>query len=175
MLTPLTRRTWALVGHTPVQDQRMDKREKVSVAGAIWLPPQRDHLGWFSHTLVNAYYDNEAVAVFVEGLLAAVGERLVLLWDGGPMHKGEPIRQLLAKHRGVLTLESLPPYAPEVSPIEPAWSWLKYGRLSNFAPRDVAHLHSEVLEELRSLHRHQKLLRGFFKASELQIPRALLT
>jgi transposase len=175
LMTPLVRRTWAPRGQTPVLVQKMGKREKVSIAGALWLPPNRDRLEWFSQTLVNAYYDNQCVTVFLELLLAEVGGRLVLIWDGGPMHRGEPIQELLAAQAHRLSLEPLPPYAPELNPVEPAWSWLKYGRLCNFSPKNVQQLHSHVLKELRHLGTNQTLLRGFFKASQLEIPRALIT
>ncbi len=174
-MTPLVRRSWGLRGHTPDQPQQLGRREKVSVAGVVWLPPRREHLHWFSQTLLNAYFDNECVAAFVESFLTEVGYRVVLIWDGGPMHRGGPIPALLAAQAGRLTLELLPPYAPELNPVEPAWSWLKYGRLCNFAPRSVEHLHEAVLRELRYLHGHEELLRGFFATSDLPIPRALLT
>jgi transposase len=175
LMTPLVRRTWAPRGQTPVLVQKMGKRQKVSIAGALWLPPQRDHLHWFSQTLVDSYYDTQCVVVFLELLLAEVGGPLVLVWDGGPIHRGEPIQELLAANAHRLTLEPLPPYAPELNPVEAAWSWLKYGRLCNFAPSDVEQLHSEVLNELRYLGTNELLLRSFFKASELSIPRALTT
>src|SRR5258706_3974180 len=135
-MTPLVRRSWALRGHPQPLHQQMGKREKVSVAAALWLPPRRERLEWFSQTLVNAYYDNECIAAFVQSFLTEVGQPLVLVWDGGPMHRGGPIPDLLAREAGRLTLERLPPYAPELNPVEPAWSWLKYGRLCNFAPKD---------------------------------------
>lgn len=175
MMAPVARQTWALRGHTPVSEQVKSSRKKVSVAAALWLPPRQDRLAWFSQTLVNAYYDSQAVALFVQSLLTEVGGRMVLVWDGGPMHHGGPIHQLLKVHAGRLSLELLPPYTPELNPVEPAWSWLKYGRLSNFAPRNLTHLHREVLVQLRYLHRHPQLLYSFFKASELPIPRTLLT
>ena len=174
LMTPVVRRTWAVRGQTPVLTQQMGRREKVSVAGALWMPPHRDRLEWFSQTLVNTYYDTQCVAVFLELLLEEVGGPLVLVWDGGPIHRGEPIQELLAA-RPQLTLEPLPAYAPELNPVEAAWSWLKYGRLCNFVPRDIDHLHAEVLQELRYLTGNQALLRSFFKASDLSIPRALIT
>lgn len=175
LMTPLVRRTWGLRGQTPPLPQQLGKREKVSVAAALWMPPGRERLHWFSQTLVNAYFDNECVAVFVQGLLAEVGERLVLVWDGGPMHQGGPIQDLLAEQADCLTLELFPPYAPELNPVEPAWSWLKYGRLCNFAPRNAEDLHRAVLHELHDLPHNEALLRSFFKTSELPIPRALIT
>lgn len=91
------------------------------------------------------------------------------------MHRGNPIHELVASHQGRLILEPLPPYAPELNPVESAWSWLKYGRLCNFEPRDLEHLQDEVLKELHYLHKHPALLQSFFEHAELSLPRTLLT
>ncbi len=53
MMAPLVRRTWALRGQTPELAQEGGRRQKVSVAAALWLSPRRDRLGLFSRTLVN--------------------------------------------------------------------------------------------------------------------------
>lgn len=174
LMAPLARRTWAPKGETPVLEQRARKRQKVSIAGALWLPPSRDHLEWYFAALLDNYFNTQCVALFVEGLLKVIDAPLVLVWDGGTVHKGNPIRDLLTRHKGQLTLEWLPPYAPELSPVEPVWSWLKYGRLSNFAPREVRQLYHAVLREMDSLQDDHQLLRALFRASQLPLPRALL-
>ena len=45
LMAPLVKRTWALRGHRPVLFQKGKHREKVSLATALWLSPQRDCLG----------------------------------------------------------------------------------------------------------------------------------
>lgn len=90
------------------------------------------------------------------------------------MHKGEPIKALLAEAAGRLSLERLPPYAPMLNSIESLWSWLKYGRLCNFAARDAHHLNEIACAELRAIENDQGRLRNFFHASTLPLPRALL-
>lgn len=174
LLTPLVRRTWAPRGQTPVLVERQNKRQRVSVAGALWLSPERDRLEWSFQTLVNKYFTKEEVALFVAALLAEVGGRLVLVWDGGSIHQAHPIHQLLAEQAHCVSLEPLPPYAPELNPVEPAWSWLKYSRLCNFAPHDAQELQVAVRREMKSLRHNQELLRGFWAASKLPFPRTLI-
>ena len=94
LMAPLVRRTWAPRGQTPKLVQRCGKREKVSVAAAVWLSPLRDRLGLFARTLVDDYFDNWYSAAFLEALLQEVPGRVVVIWDGGNMHKGDPIDQL---------------------------------------------------------------------------------
>jgi transposase len=63
----------------------------------------------------------------------------------------------------------LPPYAPELNPVEFVWSWLKYSRLNNFAPRDAAQLDERIVAELTAIRDDQELLLSFVHASELPL------
>jgi transposase len=175
LMAPLARRTWAPRGQTPELVQRSGTREKVSVAAAVWLSPLRDRLGLYWHTLANGYFDSWAMAAFLEAMLKDLPGRFVVVWDGGPMHKGGPIRDLTGHFGDRLDLERLPPYAPMLNPIEPLWSWLKWGRLSNFAPRDAAEIETRVVAELAKIGGDQGFLRNLFHASDLPLPRALLS
>jgi putative transposase len=51
---------------------------------------------------------------------------VLVVWDNGSMHKGEATRQL-RKEFPRLNIELLPPYAPELNPVEQVWSHLKFG------------------------------------------------
>lgn len=175
LMAPLVRRTWALRGQTPVLVQRSGRRDKVSVAAALWLSPRRNRLGLFFQTLVKDFYNNASAAAFAEGLVQRLQGPVVAVWDGSTMHQGDPIAELLERLGPRLSLERLPPYAPELSPVEPLWSWLKYSRLSNFAPQDTDQLNEAVIAELSAIRGDQHLLQGFFHASQLPLPRALLS
>lgn len=175
MMAPLARRTWAPRGQTPSLAQAGGHRKKVSVAAALWLSPLRDHLGLYSHTLADGYFDSWYVTAFLEAMLHDLPGRFVVVWDGGPMHKGEPIRELEAHFADRLTLERLPPFAPVLNPVEALWGWLKYSRLNNFAPRDPAELDRRVVAELAAIRGDQVFLRNLFHASELPIPLTLLS
>ena len=102
-------------------------------------------------TLLNDYFNNHRSSAFLETLMREIPDRMVVLWDGGSMHKGDPIREAAERFRPRLTLEKLPPYAPMLNPVEPLWSWLKYSRLSNFAPFDTQELNHRILRELRAV------------------------
>jgi transposase len=175
LMAPLRRRSWSLRGHPPQMKEKAGHREKVSVVGALVLTPARDRLTLAYQTLVNGYFDNARVAEFLSGALQWRSEPLVVIWDGGSMHKGGPIRDLVAQSGGRLDLEPLPAYAPMLNPIEQVWTWLKYGRLSNFAPEDAHALDEVVLRELDAIREDQDRLRNFFHASDLPLPRTLLS
>jgi DDE superfamily endonuclease len=175
LMAPLVRRSWARKGRPPVIRQTAGQREKVSIAAALWLPPSRDRLGLAYQTLVNGYFTNVEVAEFLGCAVEGLPGPVIAVWDRGPMHKGDPIRELVERSQGRLVIEPLPARAPELMPVEQLWAWLKYGRLCNFAPHDARQLNEVAIGELESIRDDQARLRNFFHASDLPLPRALLT
>jgi transposase len=171
LMAPLLKRTWALRGQRPELQQKGKHREKVSLAVALWLSPKRDRLGLIYRTLINDYFNNKKVAEFLEVLLREIPAPLVVLWDRGNMHRGDPIRDELRRFQPRLSVEQLPPWAPMLDPVEPIFSWLKYGRLSNFAPQDAQELNAVVLTELQAIRQDQDSLRNFWHASDLPLPK----
>ena len=174
-MAPLLRRSWGLKGHPPVITEKAGHREKVSVAAALWLTPRRDQLGLAFQSLVNDYFNNEAMADFVRAALTGLDEPVIAIWDGGAMHRGGPINELITEFAGQLEFEPLPPHAPELDPVEQVWTWLKYSRLCNFAPANALELDGRVFQELDAIRDDQELLRSFFHASDLPLPRTLLS
>jgi transposase len=175
LMAPLLRRSWALRGHPPASKHKAGHREKVSVAAALWLSPLRDQLRLTYQTLVNGYFSNTEVAAFLGAVVQALSDPVITIWDGGTMHKGDPIRALVEESEGRLAIELLPPHASSLMPVEFLWRWLKYGRLCNFTPRDAEDLNAAVVRELDDIWDNQGLLASFFHQSDLPLPRALLT
>jgi transposase len=175
LMAPLRRRSWSLRGHPREIKEKAGHREKVSVVGAIWLTPLRHRLNFAYQTRVNGYFSNVEVAEFLSAGLQWVAEPLVVIWDGGTMHKGDPINELVAQSKGRLILERLPAHAPMLNPLEQVWTWLKYSRLCNFAPRDAQDLNEAIIRELDPIRHDQRRLRNFFHGSCLPLPRALLS
>ena len=82
------------------------------------------------------------------------------------MHKGDAIRQVLHDYSR-LQLEKLPPYAPELNPVEYLWDHLKYGTLPNFTPDDVFQLDSVLCHHLNHSKHDHRCLQGFYNHSTL--------
>jgi transposase len=175
LMAPLLRRSWALRGQPPASKHKAGHREKVSVAAAFWLSPLRDRLRLTYQTLVNGYFSNVEVAAFLGAVVEALSDPVVVLWDGGTMHKGDPIRALVEESQGRLGIEPLPAHASSLMPVEFLWRWLKYGRLCNFTPKDAKDLNEAVVRELEAVWDNQGLLTSFFHQSDLPVPRALFT
>ena len=177
LMSPLVRRTLAVKGQTPQLLHNVRHkgrgRDKVSVIGALTLSPKLHHLGLFFSSLVNDYFDHSAVAWFLRELLKHLRGPVIVVWDRGPMHQGPEIRQLQQDFPR-LQFEQLPAYAPDLNPVECVWSYLKWGRLSNYAAPDPQTLDKTLFQELHCIRDDQDFLRGFWRASDLPLPRALL-
>jgi transposase len=169
LLNPLVRRSWAPRGRTPVLEGRGRHREKVSVIGAVSVSPAARRLGFYFATDPRNYFDPGRVVGFLRGLLAHLRGKVVVVWDGGSNHRGPAVREFLRRNRR-LTLERVPAYSPDLNPVEAVWSWLKYGKLPNFAPKDIHDLDDWVVEYLVELQCDPGLLRRLWAGSELPFP-----
>jgi transposase len=66
-----------------------------------------------------------------------------------------------------LTIESLPPYAPQLNPVEHLWSHLKWSALCNVAPSDAAELNAAIIPRLTAAKRDKRLMSSFWKGARL--------
>jgi putative transposase len=169
-LNPLVRRSWALKGKTPVIGGDGGHRRKVSVIGAVSVSPTAQHLGLYFATLPDGFFTAEEVVKFLRDLLEHLRGKVIVVWDRGPNHKGPVVRRFLRRNRR-LRLEMLPPYAPELNPVEPVWGWLKCGQLANFVPDGLGDLDGEIIERLVELKFDPRLLRNLWEASDLPFPK----
>lgn len=64
-----------------------------------------------------------------EALLPAIGKGMTLIMDNAIFHKSEATREII-KQAGC-SLLFLPPYSPELNPIEQTWANLKRERKNN--------------------------------------------
>jgi hypothetical protein len=165
-INPTVRRTWAPRGRTPVLRGFGRHRDKVSRIAAISVAPRRRRVGLYWRTDPGHYIDAAAVAAFLEGLLRHLRGEVIVVWDGGSNHKGPLIRDLLSRYPR-LHLERLPAYAPDLNPVEFVWSYLKYGLMANFVPRDVRDLDRVVNEHMDELAVRPALVRSLWRGSKL--------
>jgi transposase len=63
---------------------------------------------------------------FLTHLGRVAGERLLVVWDGSPIHRRLEVKEFVAETRGKVWLEALPGYAPDLNPWdEGGWHHLK--------------------------------------------------
>lgn len=163
------RRTWSVIGQTPVLDADGGHREKVSVIGGLSVSPANRRLGFYFATAPGGFFTAEKVVDYLRELLRHLRGNVLVVWDRGNNHKGPVVRKFLAKHRR-LRLEMLPPWAPDHNPVEAVWSWLKYGELANFTPEGIEPLDDAVIDRLIELKFDPELLRALWDRSKLPFP-----
>lgn len=95
------------------------------------------------------------------------GKKLLLIWDGLPIHRSGKIKDYLETHKNWLRVERFPAYAPELNPIEYFWSAMKRRDLANLPPKGLEHLKQRVYFSKRRISSNDRLLKGFLKASGL--------
>ena len=135
----------------------------------VSVSPTTHRLGLYFATEPDGFFTAEKVVEFLRDLLKHLRGKVVVVWDRGSNHKGPVIRKFLSKNRR-LTLEMLPPWAPELNPVEPIWSWLKNGELANYAPGDTGELDDEVVDRLIGLKFDPELLQALWGRSDLPFP-----
>ena len=172
LMAPLVRRTLAPKGQTPLLRHKANHRQKVSLITALTLSPKRQRLGLYFSSLLDDSYDSWTVAWFLRQLLKHLRGPVILICDRGAMHRGPEIRQLQAACPR-LEIEYLPPYAPDLNPVEQVWTYLKWHRLCNYAPPDCQTLDAVAADELQKIRKNSDRLRSFWEGSNLPWPQAL--
>lgn len=93
---------------------------------------------------VDAATDTDVFQAFVgNALVPALRPGDVVVWDNLSPHKAEQVRQEIG--RAGAGLMPLPPYSPDLSPIEPCWSKVKQ-HVRDAGPRSVEALGAAAAE-----------------------------
>jgi transposase len=85
--------------------------------------------------LISERLDAGVVQLFLDQLAAAIpaGTHVALVWDGAGYHTAGALRV-----PANLTVLPLPPYAPELNPVENLWHYLRGHHWSNRTYKDLA-------------------------------------
>lgn len=167
LMAPLVRRTWAPIGRTPILYQRGRSHERVSMIAALTVSARRRKVGLYFCLLPNENAVTHTLLRFLRRLRRQLGTPILVVWDRLNVHRSAWAR-ISRRNRSVHAV-FLPPYAPELNPVEPFWSYLKMNPLANHAALDVEELHARAEREAADIAAHQLLLRSFLKATPLSL------
>jgi transposase len=150
-------RTYAPTGHPPLLEVPLS-RDHLAVISGITMR------GRVLHQVQDHAFKAPDIARFLRHVLRQVPGRVVIIWDGAPIHRGEAVQALLAQPEGQrLWLEQLPGYAPELNPAEGVWHQLKQVELRNVCCHSQAELSDELRLAIGRLRQKPQLIHGFFK------------
>jgi transposase len=154
-------RTYAPVGQTPTL-REWCTRDHLSAISA--LSPQGK---LYFHSQDRTINSDDVVA-FLEHLRREVPGRMVLIWDGAPIHRSHTLREFLTNGASQrLHLERLPAYAPELNPGEGLWHQLKGVELRHVCGVDLPHLRGALRDAVKRVRRKPRILRGCFLGAGL--------
>jgi transposase len=166
---PSVQRTWAPRGKTPVLSHRFSHWKNLSAIGAVAYSPHGRRARFFL-SLVPGAVRSEHIIRFLKRLHQHHPGPLIVIWDGVNPHRSLATREFVECESRWLTLIRLPAYAPELNPVEGAWSWFKRTVVGNFCPEGHGALHRALRLARRRLTRRRPLLRGFLHKSGLSLP-----
>ena len=153
-LLPLAVRTWAPRGQTPLLRVKLT-HDHLSVISGITLD------GRLFLQMREQAYTAETVVGFLRVLLRKMRGKVLVIWDGSPIHKGQPIKDYLARGAATrLHLERLPGYAPDLNPDEGIWNYLKRVELKNRCCANLSDLRLELRRAKERLRHKRHIIRA---------------
>ena len=145
-------RTYAPIGQTPVLYEELSRDHHLSAMSGITLE------GKLLMMEQESSFKGEDVVRFLKHALRQITGKLLVIWDGSPIHRSIVVKEFLksgAASSSRLQLEQLPGYAPELNPDEGIWKHLKYVELKNVCCRNLSELRRQVRKAKERL-RHKK-------------------
>ena len=107
---------------------------------------------------------------FLTHLRRVAGERLLVIWDGSPIHRRTEVRDFVSGTHGKVWLEATPGYAPDLNPWdEGGWHHLKHVQMRNVVCRDLEELHEQLHLAVGGLRQKPQLVRSFFAQAGLEL------
>jgi transposase len=156
-LLPATVRTYAPRGETPLlrvplTRDHLSAISAITPAGQILMQVQEQALR------------GPDVVRFLQHLLRHIPGKLLVIWDGSPIHRAQVVKDFLAQGAAQrLHLESLPAYAPELNPDESLWQYLKRRELRNVCCHSLPELRRELRLALARVRHKLPIIRAWIR------------
>jgi transposase len=162
-LLPGVVRTYAPWGKTPSISEEVT-RDHLSAMGG--MTPEGK-----VYTLIRQEaLDGLACIESLKHLQAAAASRLLVVWDGSPVHRRLAVKEFVEQSGGKIRVEQLPGYAPDLNPwAEGGWNHLKNVQMRNRACRDLEELHEQSHLALDRLRKRSHIVRAFFEQAGLPL------
>ena len=101
---------------------------------------------------------------FLKQLLTEIPGKLLVIWDGAPIHRCRAVKERLAQGAARrLRLEQLPGYAPKLNPDEGVWRYLKRVELKHVVCANLEQLRREFGAAVERLLTKPEALRSFVR------------
>jgi putative transposase len=172
-LRPPKGRTWGRRGHTPVVrvtaagtklvSMGTDLQQRRSSASADLPHPPRP---WSRQGPPQGLH-RDRLRRLLDAAHQQLGGPIVLVWDNLNTHVSRTMHELIDA-RLWLTVYQLPPYAPELNPVEGVWSHLKRS-LANLTKHSLDQLTALVKTRLKRMQYRPRLIEGLIAKTALDL------
>jgi len=156
---PTRVQTWAPKGKTPIIQFHFNWNHVSAIAGL-----SRTNCMFRLH---EGSIKKEQHVEFLKELRAHLKQKLLIIWDGLKAHRSKRVREYLDSTGGDIQMAFLPPYSPDLNPVEFLWAWLKRHALANFCPNGLDELHTVARSKLKSAQRRPTIIAACWKQAEL--------
>lgn len=147
---PTRVRTWAPKGCTPVIQFHFNWNHVSVIAGLT-----RTNCLFRLH---EGSIKKEQVVEFLKALKSHIKQPLLVILDGLRAHRSKLVREYLDGLNGHIQLAFLPPYAPDLNPVEYLWAWLKRHALANYCPANLGELYANARNKLKSAQKRPSII-----------------
>ena len=138
---------WVLRGEPALVDSTSPRwGEKASYYSAVCL-----ETGEVEVMELDGNSSAETSVAFLQQLRAHHPEPLIIIWDNGPAHGGDPLRAYLTTPDLRLRLVRLPAYSPDFNPDEHVWGWVRAEVTANTCFGTTARVREKVGAFFRGL------------------------
>jgi len=148
--------TWALKGHTPIIETT-GARFGLNMMAAI-TPRGQMHF-----IIIKGTVQADRVCEFLKRLMHGKEHKVFLIWDGHPTHKSKKVKACVDTFGGRLEIFLLPPYSPDLNPIEQLWHHTKGNGVGRQVIKGPDQLKTAVINKLRSLQKLPGKIASFFR------------
>jgi hypothetical protein len=138
--------------------------DRLSVIGSLSISPRRRRRIGIAFSV----QDENVRTPHTVAYLRELRRPLIVVMDRLNVHRAA-VRQLRQTGTTWLHVEWLPPYAPDLNPVEAIWGHSKCCDLANFVPDDIDHLRDAVIESVGDLEWDERLKHSFFQTAGLPL------
>ena len=162
-LLPTVVRTYAPVGQTPILNEHLS-HDHLSVMSGITLE------GRLLMIEQDRAFKGPDVVRFLKHALSQIPGKLLIIWDGSPIHRSRAVKEFLAQGAASrVRLEQLPAYAPELNPDEGVFKHLKCVELKNLCCQNIGELRTELRKAKERLRHKVDVILGCIRQPGFEV------